>query len=451
MRQKGIEQYQDYLNRLFPVNVDTDGKLIKINGRAIMARTVTFQVTDACNLCCTYCYQINKHHNVMPFDVAKHFIDMLLDATPENNEYINPEISPGIVLDFIGGEPLLQIDLISQISDYFIAQAIKRHHPWATRFMFSICTNGVLYFDDRVQEYIKKHFYHLSFSISIDGNKELHDSCRVFPDGSGSYDIAIKGVHHFTEVLHGHLGSKMTLAPSNIKYVYDAVTNLVEIGYRQIYLNCVYEKGWTITDATILYEQLKKVADYLLDTDQYNDVYLSIFEENFFHPKKPDDLQNWCGGNGSMIAVDYKGDIYPCLRYMESSLGDKVQPIIMGNVYTGMMTTQCQRDCIHCLQAVDRRTQSTDECFNCPIAEGCSWCTAYNYQTFGTADCRATYICCMHKARALANCYYWNKVYQKGHECKVHKLYVPDDWALEIISHDELNMLKELERSNENV
>jgi radical SAM protein with 4Fe4S-binding SPASM domain len=38
-----------------------------------------------------------------------------------------------------------------------------------------------------------------------------------------------------------------------------------------------------------------------------------------------------------MIAVDYKGDIYPCIRYMESSLGNSAPPIIIGNVYDGIM------------------------------------------------------------------------------------------------------------------
>jgi radical SAM protein with 4Fe4S-binding SPASM domain len=80
-----------------------------------------------------------------------------------------------------------------------------------------------------------------------------------------------------------------------------------------------------------------------------------------------------------MIAVDWKGDIYPCLRYMESSLGTEVPPLIIGNVYDGIMTKQCEQDCVHCLRSITRRSQSTDECFYCPIAEGCSWCSAFNY------------------------------------------------------------------------
>ena len=105
---------------------------------------------------------------------------------------------------------------------------------------------------------MKRHWNNLSFSISIDGCKELHDSCRIFPDGRGSYDVAMAGVHHFVDVLGGRMGSKMTLAPSNIQYTYKAVVGLIESGYREINLNCVYEEGWTLEHATILYNELKK-------------------------------------------------------------------------------------------------------------------------------------------------------------------------------------------------
>jgi uncharacterized protein len=104
-----------------------------------------------------------------------------------------------------------------------------------------------------------------------------------------------------------------------------------------------------------------------------------MFEESFFRPKPENDVQNWCGGNVLMIAVDYKGDIFPCIRYMESSLGDSVPPIIVGNIYDGIMTDAKCKACINKLKLVDRKSQSTKECFDCNIAEGCSWCQAYNY------------------------------------------------------------------------
>ena len=50
----------------------------------------------------------------------------------------------------------------------------------------------------------------------------------------------------------------------------------------------------------------------------------------------------------------------------------------------------------------------------------------------------------MHKARALANVYYWNKVYQARGSGKVFQNHVPEEWALEIISREELNLLNSL-------
>lgn len=443
---KLTENFQDRIARLYgnkrgPQEFSPED-LSKHKG---LTRTCTLQVTDACNLACTYCYQINKHHNRMPIDIAKKYIDMILEDD-RDNDYINTEISDGLIIEFIGGEPLLEIDLISEITDYLIERMIELDHPWLNKFMVSICSNGVLYFDPRVQEYIQKHKHYLSFSISIDGNKELHDSCRIFPDGRGSYDIAIKGVHHFRDYHHGHMGSKMTLAPGNIDKAYEAVTNLIDLGYEEIFLNCVYEKGWTVEHAAILYQQLKKIADYLIDNNLFDKIYLSIFDDAGFCPMTIEDNQNWCGGTGSMLSCDYKGDLYPCIRYMESSLGNDAPPLKIGNVFDGLLPTEKEKECLNCLRCITRRSQSTDECFYCPIAKMCSWCSAYNYQEFGTADKRATYICIMHKARALANAYLWNKGFRRYAPWFRFKIWIPEEMTEGIISKEEWEILKGLEK-----
>lgn len=124
---KKHEQYQDTMARLFPVEKEQ-----KSNEKDVisLARPITFQVVDSCNLRCTYCYQINKQHHVMDFEIAKKFIDLLLSyRTKEDNPYINCENTPAIVIEFIGGEPFLAIDLIDKISDYFEEQMILLNHP----------------------------------------------------------------------------------------------------------------------------------------------------------------------------------------------------------------------------------------------------------------------------------------------------------------------------------
>lgn len=436
------ESYNDMIARLYPFPYNRENDLNKIQ-----IPSITFQVTDACNLKCTYCYQINKGTHKMPLEVATKFIDLLLENNEDTKYYIDTAASTGIILDYIGGEPFLEVELMDQITEYFQKRVIETNHPWQYHWMISISSNGTLYFEPEVQNFIRKWLNHLSLSISIDGNKQLHDSCRLFPDGTGSYDIAMAAVRHYVDELHGQMGSKMTLAPGNIMHTFDAVKNLIEQGYKNINLNCVYEKGWNENHATILYNQLKELANYILDNNLENELYISMFEEQMFRPKLLTDSQNWCGGNGAMLAIDYKGDIFPCLRYMESSLGDQVPPIIIGNVYNGGLahTKEC-KDCIQCLKSINRITQSTQECLDCPIAEGCSWCQAYNYQdSGGDLNKRATYICIMHKARALANCYFWNLKYWKNEQNIRMKLWLPDEEALKIINEEELSLLKTLQ------
>lgn len=416
----------------------------------VLPQTFTFQVTDDCNLACTYCYQTHKGKRRMSFDTAKKAVDMLLSGDKGMSEYINPIGSPAIVLEFIGGEPFLEIELIQQIYEYFLDRTIELNHPWATMHRISICSNGVLYFDPKVQEFLNKYQHNLSFSVTVDGNKELHDSCRLFPDGRPSYDLAVAAAKDWMSK-GNFMGSKITIAPGNIMHLYDAIIHMIDLGYTDINANCVYEEGWNATHAVVLYSEMKRISDYFLDNDikfHTDEFRCSLYESEFFHPKESTDLQNWCGGNGVMLSIDPDGAFYPCIRYMESSLSGEQDPYSIGDVDHGLCYNDCEKCRVAALKKIDRRTQSTDECFNCPIAEGCSWCTAYNYQVFGTPDARATFICIMHKARALGNIYFWNKYYRKYNMPDRMKIYMPDEWALEIINQYELNMLKELAKEN---
>lgn len=436
---KKFEQFQDMVARLYPeYNKDT------VDGRTNMSTMeVTFQVTEACSLCCTYCYQINKTPKVMDFEVAKTFIDNLFAGKYAG--YVSVEEKPFIVLDFIGGEPFLQPKLIEQICDYFVDKAIELCHPWAEHFVISLCSNGVAYFEPDVQHLLNKYKNKISLSITIDGNKELHDSCRVFADGRGSYDLAVAAAKDWMN--HGgYMGSKITIAPGNIKYMNDAIVHMIELGYTEINANAVYEKGWNIEHARLFYKKLKEIGQYFIDNNLIETHFLSLFQEDVFGKPKPiDDLQTWCGGNGNaMLAIDPDGNLYPCLRYMPSSLGTDREPFIIGNVWDGIGKTEKYAQMIKCISCINRRTETTDECFYCPISEGCSECSAYNYQMNGTPNSHCTYICDMYKARVLANCYYWNSWYKKINSSKRFKLWVPDEWALEIIDKDELEMLKEL-------
>jgi uncharacterized protein len=72
----------------------------------------------------------------------------------------------------------------------------------------------------------------------------------------------------------------MTLSPFNIQFLSEAVFNLIHNNYKEIHLNCAYEPGWTIDHAQIMYNELKIIADYIIDNNLYNKIFISLFREN---------------------------------------------------------------------------------------------------------------------------------------------------------------------------
>lgn len=430
------ESYNDQMSRLFV----TGGERLKRNSAS--PHILTFQVTEDCTLRCSYCYQAKKTDKRMSLDMAKKIVDMFLASDERMNQYYTASKMPAVILDFIGGEPMLEIELIDHILDYFVEQAYLRRSILAERFMASMASNGTLYFTPQVQAFLEKWRGKLSISFSIDGSKELHDACRKFPDGSGSYDIAVAAAKDYMARFDATLPTKMTIAPGNVQYLRSAINELFKTGYQDIFCNCVFEEGWTLEHAHTLYEQLKGLADDMILLDEQP--YVSIFDSRIGVPMTLDDDQNWCGGVGLMLAADYAGRFFPCIRYMESSLNGAQEPYCIGDIEHGIMNTEEHKERVKCLDCITRISQSTEECINCPIARGCAWCSGYNYQVTGTANKRVTYICPMHKARVLANVYYWNKLHEKDAAKPTFPLFVPREWAVAIVGEEEYEKLKEM-------
>lgn len=412
------------------------------------AMTVTFIVTHNCNLRCTYCYERNKSPERMSLDAAKKCVDMLFREDERNSAYINDEKTNGIILDFIGGEPLLEIDLIDETLDYFRAEALRRGHRWAMRYMVSISTNGICYFDPAVQRFLRKNQGRVSMSVTVDGDKETHDACRLDCNGCGSYDRSHAAMEHLAET-YGQTGSKFTIAPGNVHRVFAACRDMIERhDLEDFHCNCVYEEGWTNELAGVLYQQLKQLADWQLDNGRYDRTFLYILDPKHGHPTPETETQNWCGGTGSMLAFDVDGTVYPCLRYAPMSVGSRT-PLRIGDIEHGIAVMPEDAATVEMLDAITRQSQSPEKCLSCPISSGCGWCSGYNYEVYGTPDKRATFICPTHIARVCATAYYHNTAWRRGLRDEPYEFTVPKDWAEPIIGADEWEALHELSEGGE--
>lgn len=439
------DSYNDGISKAFPelfenrhqdkIGTGADGD--------VFVHNFTFQTTERCSLNCTYCYQFNKTPMRMDFETAKTFIDNLL---ADEYGYINRYNSPAIIIEFIGGEPLLEINLTRRIYEYFLDKCYELDHPWFTFHRLSICSNGLQYFDKEVQDFFREYSQQVSFNISIDGNKELHDACRIQPNGEGSYDIDIAALNHYNKHYTPERNSKMTLAPQNVKYLFDSVVDFINQGMSSINLNCVFEEGWNQKTARIEYEQLKKLADYILEND-LDHLFIAIFNERQEGPQDKYSDGNFCGGDGAMLAMRPNGQFYPCIRYMPTSVGSNVKDLCIGNVQDGLIGRDDNSEVLKMMDNITRRTQSNDICYDCPLSNDCAWCSALAHTVYGTPDKRPTFICIQMIAEALANVYYWNLLNIKKPQYKlgVRKNVVPDEWALLVIDKDELDFLKQIE------
>ena len=366
-------------------------------------KQVTFIVTKDCQLACKYCYLVGKNSNeTMSFEVAKKTVDYILSEKVKDDS---------VVWDFIGGEPFIEITLIDRICDYIKEELFRRNHPWFNSYMFNITTNGINYHQKKVQDFIEKNHCHLNISITIDGTVFKHNLNRVYKGNRrGSYEDVVKNIPLWIEQFPG-VGTKVTVSSEDIPYIKESVLHLYGLGIKTVNINCVFEDVWKDGDDALLEEQLIALSDEIIDKGYYREYQCSFFNENIGAPLDSKlDNQNWCGA-GKMLAVDAKGLFYPCARFAKYSLRNKEARII-GNVDRGI-----DKNKLRPFLSLQRIAQSKPECIDCPVASGCGWCQAENYDAADTETIyqRSMAICKMHKARVHANNYYWNKLYKKLH------------------------------------
>ena len=369
-----------------------------------IAKDITFIVTKDCQLACKYCYLVGKNSNErMSYDVAKQAIDYILSHETDTLFATN-----SVIWDFIGGEPFIEIDLIDSICDYIKSEMYRLNHHWFNSYRFNFTTNGINYHEAKVQKFLEKNKNHAYVTITIDGTEIKHDINRIYKSGKGSYKDVVRNIPLWL-MQYPHAGTKVTISSADIPYIKDSVLHLFKLGINEVNINCVFEKVWNEGDDSAFEKQLMSLADEMIEKELYRTKVCSFFTEHIGKPMNSIvDNQNWCGA-GNMLSIDAAGNFYPCTRFAQYSLRDK-RAWVIGNVHDGI-----DKNKLRPFLALDRCTQSSQECIDCEVASGCAWCQGENYDAADTPTAyqRATAICKMHKARVRANNYYWNKLYRK--------------------------------------
>ena len=117
------------------------------------------------------------------FEVGKKALDFLI---ANSGNRINLEV------DFFGGEPLMNWNVVKQLVEYGRSQEKK----YNKKFRFTLTTNGVL-LNDEIMDFCNKEMSNVV--LSLDGRKEVNDRMRPFRNGSGSYDLIVPKFQKFAK------------------------------------------------------------------------------------------------------------------------------------------------------------------------------------------------------------------------------------------------------------
>lgn len=191
--------------------------------------TLVLNVTNQCNLACTYCYEYGEDKIVdtqdgrkpkfMTEETARASVDFMLKESGDN------ELAH---LTFFGGETLLNFPVLKKT----LAYARERAGALGKQVDFSLTTNATL-LRPEVIEFLAEN--DVAVTISIDGPKEVQDRFRVFSNGSGSYDMILPKVK---DLLRRHrskpIGARVTLTSQtlDVRKIFQHLTQ--DVGFHEV-------------------------------------------------------------------------------------------------------------------------------------------------------------------------------------------------------------------------
>ncbi len=383
------------------------------------AFSITLNTTEDCNLRCKYCYEVNKRKRSLKIEDAKAFIDyVLIDPDPGNIIYdpdpvFSNAYSNGFVVDFIGGDSLMDVDFLDEIISYTLFKVMTTDTPnainWRGKVKFSISTNGTL-FSPKVRAFCEKYKEVLLIGVSIDGCPAIHDRNRIFSDGTGSMEKIIESWPWFQRTFPiSATQTKATANKDTIPYLYESLRFLhEEMGLTHINQNFIMEDmHLTHCDLEMLDNEMRKCVDYVLE--HRKDLYWSMLGKDQFayaHLSKGLDwtMTGHCG-SGAMPALSVDGSIYPCIRWLPHTQVDK-SDFIVGNAKDGFTRKE---NYLKVRQGAYRENCTKDEkCKSCEVESACAYCIGGCYSEFAEFR-RTTYICEVTRRLVKWSRYYWDR------------------------------------------
>lgn len=261
-----------------------------------MRKTILIQLTEDCNLSCLYCYQNHRKGSSITINMMKNIIIHGFNDTPDNEE---------VEFDFIGGEPLLQFDLIKEICEWTWHQNFPKPH------IFFATTNGTL-LDEKSKAWFQTNKDKIWLGLSIDGNREMHNKNRC--NSFDQIDLQFFLRNWPEQVV------KMTISPMTINTMSEGIIFLHDQGFK-LAANLAFGIDWSDeTNAKILERELEKLVAFYLANPQFEPIMLLNLS---LHKLSAKAIEKYCGAGTEMEAYDLNGQKYPCQMFYPITQEDK--------------------------------------------------------------------------------------------------------------------------------
>jgi len=288
-------------------------------------KAMCLNMTHDCNLRCEYCFASQGTYNgekaFLSFETGKKAFDYLVKNSGNRKN---------LEVDFFGGEPLMNFDVIKKLVDY--GRSLEKEYN--KHFRFTVTTNGVL-LDEEKMDYINENMDNVV--LSIDGRKETNDRMRKTINKKGSYDLIVDNYKRFIS----KRGSKDyfargTYTSNNLDFSED-VKHMRELGFDKISVEPVVakdEKKYALKKehVDILKKEYEKLAEYYIESYKSKDRRFQFFHFNIELEGGPCIYKRsiGCGAGTEYVAVTPSGDLYPCHQFVGN------EEFIIGNVEEGI-------------------------------------------------------------------------------------------------------------------
>lgn len=309
----------------------------------------------------------------MPLSTAKKILDFIFKYTPKTEK---------IAIGFFGGEPLLEFDLIKEIT-----QTIQNHKSFdPNQVIIQVVTNGTIFSKEIATFLMDKS---VTLGISCDGPPFVQDAFRHFPDGSGSSRIVEKNIRQVLKIFP-FIPVNAVYSPENVQFLPDVVDYLSSLGVKNIHLNPNISANWTKKEAEMLPHIYNSIGEKYMDFYRQGEPrYISLIDSKIvvilrggYQP-----LERCRMGTGE-FAFAPSGNIYSCERFIGSDDG---KTHCIGNINDGFISENICK--------TSSNVAINPECRTCGLREYCmNWCGCTNYFSTGNYSIVGPFICASEKA-----------------------------------------------------